>query len=122
LQFFHRAGILALAPPDGHSLGATSGRCGYGHKRHDLSVPEPSERDLRTVGEDLEFLDREFREDIDDQTIRRNSNVLWMLLIDGWYGRAWRAAGNRGQPSVDATDPTVTTPALPPRLLTMEVL
>lgn len=49
-------------------------------------------------------LDREFREDVDDQTIRRNSNVLWTLLIDGWYGRAWRAAGNRGQPSVDATD------------------
>jgi hypothetical protein len=67
-------------------------------------MAEPSARDLATVASDLAYLDREWGQDVDDETIRRNSNVLRTLLIDGWYGRAWRAVGNQGEPSVSAID------------------
>jgi hypothetical protein len=67
-------------------------------------MAEPSARDLGTVASDLAYLDREWGQDVDDETIRRNSNVLRILLIDDWYGRAWRAAGNHGEPSVTAIE------------------
>jgi hypothetical protein len=64
----------------------------------------PSARDLETIAADLAYLDHEWTGDVDDETIRRNSNVLRMLLIDGWYGRAWRAAGKPREPAVSAID------------------
>jgi hypothetical protein len=67
-------------------------------------VASASARDLTTVASDLAYLDHEWTDDVDDETIRRNSNVLRVLLIDGWYGRGWRAAGKTREPSVSAID------------------
>jgi hypothetical protein len=67
-------------------------------------MAELTARDLATVASDLAYLDRVWGPDVDDETIRRNSNVLRILLIDGLYGRAWRAAGKHGEPSVTAVD------------------
>ena len=63
-----------------------------------------SDVDLQVVAEDLALLEREWRPDVTDVEIRRATGALAILLLDGWYGRAWRACGKSGEPSVLATD------------------
>jgi hypothetical protein len=64
----------------------------------------PSQRDLQIVAKRLAYLDRAWTEDVEDEEVERCSNVLRLLLIDGWYATAWHAAGNPGEPSVRAVD------------------
>lgn len=42
----------------------------------------------RVVAEDLDFLSKEWNQDIDDASLRRTSPVLRNLLVDGLLGRA----------------------------------
>jgi hypothetical protein len=67
-------------------------------------VGHPASRELQTVVSHLAYLDRAWGEEVDDEEVVRSSNVLRILLIDGWYGRAWRMVGNTGEPSVRAVD------------------
>lgn len=48
---------------------------------------------LCVVSEDLDFLFKEWNQDIDDASLRRSSPVLRSLLIDGLLGRAAREVG-----------------------------
>lgn len=59
---------------------------------------------IETVAQDLSFLRESWDESIDDASLRRSSNVLRMLLVDGNYGRAWRLAGFSQEPRIIATD------------------
>lgn len=67
-------------------------------------MPDPSPRDLHSVASHLAYLDRAWREDVEDEEIARCSNVLRILLIQGWFRHAWRAAGKGGEPTVCAVD------------------
>jgi len=57
-----------------------------------------------TVASDLTFLREEWDEDIDDDSLRRSSAVLRILLVDGAYGRAWRLVGLDKEPLLVAVD------------------
>jgi hypothetical protein len=65
----------------------------------------PQERDLiETVASNLRYLRDNWRPNADNHTLRRNSNLLRMLVVDDLYGRAWRALGLSQQPSIVALD------------------
>lgn len=57
---------------------------------------------MQVVASDLKFLYEEWDEEIDDASLRRSSNVLRMLLVDGNLLRAWQAAGFGGEPKIRA--------------------
>jgi hypothetical protein len=60
--------------------------------------------DLEVVAEDLDYLKIAFGPAISDPDIRRGSAVLRRLLVEGIYGKAWRAVGFERQPSLIAVD------------------
>lgn len=55
---------------------------------------------VKTVLEDLLFLQESWDQTIDDASLRRSSNVLRMLLANGNYGRAWRLVGFEKEPEI----------------------
>lgn len=57
---------------------------------------------LQTVKGDLEFLMNQWTQDIDDDSMRRSSSVLRILLVDEALLLAWREAGFREQPIIKA--------------------
>jgi hypothetical protein len=59
---------------------------------------------LASVESDLAFLEDEWDESIEEQSLRRSSTVLRNLLVYGSFGKAWRLAGERGEPEVEAPD------------------
>lgn len=59
---------------------------------------------IRVVRQDLEFLRDKWDNSIDEPSLRRSSNVLRGLLVDGNLGRAWRALGLERQPIILAPD------------------
>lgn len=59
---------------------------------------------LRTVFEDLKYLSKEWTQWVEDDDLRRSSNVLRVQLVDGNYGRAWRLLGLPKEPTIVATD------------------
>ena len=63
----------------------------------------PSEL-VRTVASDLQYLKREWDQEVDDDSLRRSSTVLRRLLIYGDDGHTWREAGFPKEPRVRATD------------------
>jgi hypothetical protein len=59
---------------------------------------------LAGVKSDLGFLEDEWDESIDEQSLRRSSTVLRNLLVNDALGRAWRLVGQKGQPQLEAVD------------------
>jgi hypothetical protein len=59
---------------------------------------------LAIVKSDLAFLEDEWDQSIDEQSLRRSSTVLRNLLVYDGFGKAWRLAGERAQPQVEAVD------------------
>jgi len=57
---------------------------------------------LKVVASDLKYLGEEWDQDIDDDSLRRSSNVLRMLLVDGKLLEVWRSAGFDDQPQIVA--------------------
>ncbi|MFC1928380.1 hypothetical protein ACFLXK_02095 [Chloroflexota bacterium] len=55
---------------------------------------------LRTVMEDLLYVTKEWKKDIDDDQLRRDCTVLRRLLIEDNLGRVWRKVGFRKQPRI----------------------
>ena len=63
--------------------------------------------DLRlviTVASDLAYLRQEWDQSVDDSHLRRNSTVLRRILVNGDFGRAWRAVGFEREPDINAID------------------
>lgn len=58
---------------------------------------------LIAIAEDLQYLNL-WGPDISDAEIRRGSAVLRRLLVEGEYGKAWRAIGRLKEPKVIAVD------------------
>ena len=60
---------------------------------------------VQVVAEDLEYLLREWDQEIDDSSLRRSSGVLRRLLTEKDYGNAWRKLGfSNKQPQIVAPD------------------
>lgn len=59
---------------------------------------------LENTADDLRYLQEAWGLHADDHTLRRASVTLRFLVIDQWYGRAWRAAGFERQPRIAAID------------------
>jgi hypothetical protein len=59
---------------------------------------------LAAVTSDVVFLQEEWDSTVDEQSLRRSSNVLRNLLVEDLLGRAWRAAGFKGEPAIEAID------------------
>jgi hypothetical protein len=59
---------------------------------------------IRTVAADLRYLKQTLRADVDNDTLRRVSTTLRLLLAEGAYGRAWRAAGFDKEPEIPARE------------------
>jgi hypothetical protein len=59
---------------------------------------------IRVVRQDLEFIQSDWRDSIPEPSLRRSSNVLRTLLVNGELGRAWRSLGLEKQPVVLAPD------------------
>jgi len=55
---------------------------------------------LRTVMEDLLYVTKEWKKDIDDDQLRRDCTVLRRLLIEDNLGRVWRKVGFEKQPRI----------------------
>ena len=55
---------------------------------------------IRVVAEDLTFLRVEWDHEINDGSLRRSSPVLRRLVVEGDFGRAWRALGLSKEPLV----------------------
>jgi hypothetical protein len=55
---------------------------------------------IRTAVEDLSFLKGEWRQDVDDASLRRASGPMRRLLVDGDLQRAWHDLGFDKQPIV----------------------
>src|SRR5258705_2918623 len=55
---------------------------------------------VRVVTADLAYLLEEWDEQIDDDSLRRNSSVLRRLLVDNELQRAWKAAGFVKEPHI----------------------
>lgn len=62
-----------------------------------------NKNDIKIVADDLNYL-ATWNPDISEGDIRRGSAVLRRLLVDGVYGKAWRAIGKGKQPNVVAID------------------
>jgi hypothetical protein len=58
---------------------------------------------LAAVASDLGYLADVWSQPIDEQALRRSSNVLRTLLVDNALGRAWRLVGEKGEPTVEAS-------------------
>ena len=56
----------------------------------------------RVVDEDLSYLIDEWRPEVDEPSLRRDSPLLRRLLIEGQYDRAWRDLGLPGEPYLSA--------------------
>jgi hypothetical protein len=59
---------------------------------------------VATAAKDLRFLATEWDQSVDDDSLRRSSTTLRLLLVGGVYGRAWRLVGFQGEPKVVAPD------------------
>jgi hypothetical protein len=59
---------------------------------------------LAAVGSDLAFLRDDWDESVEEQSLRRSSNVLRNLLVEDGLGRAWRMVGQPKEPEVEAID------------------
>ena len=55
---------------------------------------------VQTVKEDLEYLIKEWTQDIDDQSLRRSSGTLRRLLVEDALGKAWRITGFKKEPLI----------------------
>ncbi|QSO46711.1 hypothetical protein [Alicyclobacillus mengziensis] len=75
-----------------------------GLSRTGMSITEEDMYIIKTVYEDLLYLKEEWDESIEDSSLRRNSNVLRMLLVDDYFSKAWRIVGFKRQPTISATD------------------
>ena len=59
---------------------------------------------LKTVGDDLNYLRKEWRDDPGETSIRHGSAILRRLLVENVLQTAWRHVGGVGQPVVRAPD------------------
>lgn len=64
-----------------------------------------SRADIRTVAEDLRYL-QSWGADVANDEVRRGSSVLRRLLVEDVYGQAWRSIGFTKQPKLIAIDIT----------------
>ena len=55
---------------------------------------------LRVVEADLRYLRDEWGNDIDDDSLRRNTPVLHRLLNEDHLGQAWRMVGIQKEPKI----------------------
>jgi hypothetical protein len=69
-----------------------------------LGTPSDQAEFLTDVASDLAFLEDEWDESIDEQSLRRSSTVLRKLLVYDHFGTAWRLVGQGGEPGVEAVD------------------
>lgn len=84
-----------------------------GFKRHASSALAKTNIPMTTyqsVLEDIEWLYDDWwlsrADDLTSGELRRGSATLWLLLVEGLLGRAWRHYGFQGQPTVRAPDLT----------------
>lgn len=70
----------------------------------DERCPRDRKGVLAAVASDLGYLADVWSQPIDEQALRRSSNVLRTLLVDNALGRAWRLVGEKGEPTVEAMD------------------
>src|SRR5688500_6921914 len=63
---------------------------------------DPERELVQVTAEDLRYLKEQWAEPFADSQLRITSTTLRRLLIEGIYGRAWRAAGFTGQPTIRA--------------------
>ena len=70
----------------------------------DPGLPGGAAELLALVKSDLGFLEDDWDESIDERSLRRSSTVLRNLLVYNGFGKAWRLAGERGEPHVEAAD------------------
>jgi hypothetical protein len=70
----------------------------------DPGLPGGAAELLALVKSDLGFLEDDWDESIDERSLRRSSTVLRNLLVYDGFGKAWRLAGERGEPHVQAAD------------------
>lgn len=63
----------------------------------------PHDELIRIVASDLRFLESEWDETVDDDSLRRTSPVLRRLLVDNELQRAWKAAGFDREPQIEAS-------------------
>jgi hypothetical protein len=70
----------------------------------DPGLPAGAAELLAVVKSDLGFLEDDWDESIDEHSLRRSSTVLRNLLVYNGFGKAWRLAGERGEPQVEAVD------------------
>lgn len=59
---------------------------------------------LKIVWEDIEYLRKEWDQEISDESLRRSSNVLRNLLVENQFGKAWRIIGLEKEPKIKAPD------------------
>ena len=59
---------------------------------------------IENVAADIEHLRNAWSTAPNQHELRRSSSVLRRLLVEGELGRAWRAAGFKGEPRVKAPD------------------
>jgi hypothetical protein len=55
---------------------------------------------LQIVSADLQYLRREWTQEIDDDSLRRSSTVLRLLLVPNELQRAWKDAGFAKEPRI----------------------
>jgi hypothetical protein len=70
----------------------------------DPGLPAGAADLLAIVKSDIGFLEDDWDESIDEHSLRRSSTVLRNLLVYNGFGKAWRLAGERGEPHVEAVD------------------
>lgn len=63
-----------------------------------------SDQLLAVVASDLAYLSANWGLTVDDDTLRRGSVTLRMLLLDGLLQRAWNEVGRKGEPTIIAPD------------------
>src|SRR5215831_12619563 len=68
----------------------------------------PRDQLVNIVKEDLQYLQKEWDENIDDASLRRGSTVLTRLLVQNELQRAWKAAGFDKEPKIIASNLTST--------------
>lgn len=60
------------------------------------------DQELQVVQQDLDYLTKEWDQEVSDDSLRRSSPVLRRFLVEGQLLRAWRNIGFVGQPEVVA--------------------
>jgi hypothetical protein len=63
----------------------------------------PRDQLVKVVKEDLEYIQKEWGDNIDDPSLRRGSAVLRRLLVQNELQRAWKAAGFDKEPRIIAS-------------------